>query len=177
MSENDNKDLRAKIRSLFESESFGTFNFFYLCQSTPHNSNFQLVKGVFITSITGISALVSFSFALSSARKRNPVAPDDVSAQVYNSGAKLALRALKWGTFYAVTGCGLLIFGVWKAANVNNVSRLESKQLNLHLNLSNEPLILFRWKNFVKKWANYSPQSLKTIHLKVVQNFHRLLTL
>lgn len=42
-------------------------------------------------------------------------------AQLHADGSQLALRALKWGTFYAVTGCGLIIFGAWKLANAKSV--------------------------------------------------------
>lgn len=37
-------------------------------------------------------------------------------------GASLAIRALGWGTLYAVTGCSLLFYGIWKLMAVNDVS-------------------------------------------------------
>lgn len=109
-------------QSLLVSNSIG----YHLCQllSTFHlNLHFNIsVKGLFITSVTGISALISFSYAFASTRKQNSSSLDSVSAQVYDSGTQLAFRALKWGTFYAFTGVGLFMFGIWKVANVNNVS-------------------------------------------------------
>lgn len=38
------------------------------------------------------------------------------------SGVQLAIRALKWGTFYAVGGCGLFFYGVWKMTGANDAS-------------------------------------------------------
>lgn len=65
--------------------------------------------------------MVSFSYALGSARKSDNNVYDNKVAQLHADGSQLALRALKWGTFYAVTGCGLIILGTWKLANSKKV--------------------------------------------------------
>ncbi|XP_065205385.1 transmembrane protein 242 [Planococcus citri] len=106
MSENET-NFRSKFNNFFQSES--------------------TIKGLFITSITGISALISFSYAFASTRKRNASALDTVSSKVYDNGTQLALRALKWGTLYAFTGVGLICFGIWKVANVNNMQEFRQK--------------------------------------------------
>lgn len=38
------------------------------------------------------------------------------------SGGSLAMRALGWGTLYAVGGFGVFCAGVWKMMGVSNVS-------------------------------------------------------
>ena len=46
---------------------------------------------------------------------------------LHESGAALARRALGWGSFYAVAGCGVLFFSVWKMMNVNNLTEFREK--------------------------------------------------
>lgn len=79
------------------------------------------MKGLFITSVASISALFSFSYALTSVKKRDNTKYDAATVELYESGSKLAVRALKWGSLYAVTGCGLIMFCVWKLSGAKNV--------------------------------------------------------
>lgn len=123
MSENDSKSDKVKEFLLSDSTCK------YISDFSPNINNYRsinkiaiLVKGIFLASVAGVSALVSFSYALSSTRKQNASSMENVSTNLYSSGSQLAFRALKWGTLYAVTGCGLFMFGVWKLANVNDVS-------------------------------------------------------
>lgn len=37
------------------------------------------------------------------------------------SGSSLAMKALGWGTFYAVSGFSIFCFGVWKLMGVKDV--------------------------------------------------------
>ena len=46
---------------------------------------------------------------------------------LHETGAALARRALVWGSFYAVAGCGILFFSVWKLMNVNNLTEFREK--------------------------------------------------
>lgn len=83
--------------------------------------NFISVKALFITIVASTSAVISFSYALTSTKKRDNIY-DNAVVKLHETGSQLAIKALKWGTFYALTGCGCIIFGIWKLANVKNVS-------------------------------------------------------
>jgi len=47
--------------------------------------------------------------------------------QMTETGASLAMRALGWGTLYAVAGCTIFFYSIWKLAGVNNVSTVKRK--------------------------------------------------
>jgi len=81
--------------------------------------------GAFLASVAGISAIMGFGTTLSYARRKDPeffskgVAPAEALAE---SGALLATRALAWGTVYAVGGCSILFYGLWKLSGCKDVS-------------------------------------------------------
>ena len=80
------------------------------------------VKALFLASIGGVSALFSFSYAFAAVKKNDNTKYDAAATELYESGSKLAVRALKWGSLYAITGCGLIMFGVWKLSGAKNVN-------------------------------------------------------
>ena len=47
------------------------------------------------------------------------------------TGASLAIRALGWGTLYAVTGCGLFFYGIWKLSGATNTEEFRFKMGSL----------------------------------------------
>lgn len=100
--------------------------------------------------MTGVSILFGFGTTLAAAKKKDPhffdqglsgrfegqAAAEPLSSEAVAAmrrrapgsissaepGASLALRALGWGSLYAVTGCSLLFYGIWKLMAVNDVS-------------------------------------------------------
>jgi hypothetical protein len=84
---------------------------------------FLCVEAMFLTSVAGISMLFGFGASVNSAKKQDPTAFDQgmTPSRKFESGAALASRALKWGSIYAVTGCGLIFFTIWKLMGVNDV--------------------------------------------------------
>ncbi|ODM86543.1 Transmembrane protein, partial [Orchesella cincta] len=68
------------------------------------------------SSVGGMSFLFGFGSAVSTAKKKDADAFDKgvTPSLKSESGVALASRALRRGTFYAVTGCGILFFTIWK---------------------------------------------------------------
>ena len=72
---------------------------------------------LFLTGVTLASMIGGFGYAIGQARRRSPGSFD----QRQQEGVKLAVRALGWGTILAVSGVGLLVFGVKTALGVKDV--------------------------------------------------------
>lgn len=72
---------------------------------------------IFLTGVALASILGGFSYAIGQARRRSPGSFD----QRQQEGVKLAVRALGWGTVLAVSGVGLLVFGVKTTLGVKDV--------------------------------------------------------
>ena len=84
-----------------------------------------ILAGIFLTSVTGFSAIVAFGMTLAAAKKRDPVMFEkgsQITKELQETGVDLAVRALKWGTFYAVSGCTFVSLGVWMLSGASNVS-------------------------------------------------------
>lgn len=79
-------------------------------------------------SFAGISAVVGFARTVAMAKKSDPnffnkgVAG---SKEMAETGASLAMRALGWGSLFAVMGTGSLAFAIWKLSGAKDVSLFE----------------------------------------------------
>jgi hypothetical protein len=99
----------------------------------------MITEIVFMTSIAGASILAGFGMTLAMAKKRDPIffakgflsSPSNsavkagnrsVNQELHESGSRLAIKALGWGTLYAVSGFSLFSLAVWKLMSVQNVS-------------------------------------------------------
>ncbi len=109
------------------------------------------IAAAFLAGVTGVSILFGFGTTLAAAKKKDPNFFDQgltgriekqttkpissqttaavrrrvpVSISSVEPGASLAIRALGWGTLYAVTGCSVLFYGIWKLMAVNDVSTI-----------------------------------------------------
>lgn len=92
--------------------------------------NYRLKAGIFLTSVTSVSALVAFGMTLAAAKKRDPAMFEKgskITRELQESGVELAVRALKWGTFYAVSGCSLVCFGIWKLSGASNMEEFRNR--------------------------------------------------
>ena len=127
MNMTSNDITSAELKSLEErkfkikGKIFNTYCFL------PNNIFYYFSAGIFLTSVTCIGAIVGFSTTLASAKKFDPVSFNKglIGSKELNkmeTGASLALRALGWGTLYAVIGTTSLAYGLWKLSGASNVS-------------------------------------------------------
>ncbi|XP_011648059.1 transmembrane protein 242 [Pogonomyrmex barbatus] len=90
----------------------------------------KIYAAVFLSTVASISALAGFTRSLAVARKQDPKSFGDGISGIKGAretGASLAIRALGWGTFYAITGCGLFFYGIWKLSGATNAEEFRFK--------------------------------------------------
>lgn len=81
-----------------------------------------------------MSAIIGFASTLAVVKKKDPQTFNEGVMGVKGmseSGASLAMRALGWGTLYAVTGCGILFYGIWKLSGATNAKEFRYKMGSL----------------------------------------------
>ena len=115
-------------------EKFHFFNKkFYSHPTSKADFAFVASGVIFLSAVTGISAIIGFGTTLAATRKQDPkyfhegVAGVTGVKGVSESGASLALRALGWGSVYAIGGCGILFYGIWKLSGATNAEEFRNK--------------------------------------------------
>ncbi|XP_061710329.1 transmembrane protein 242 isoform X1 [Cydia pomonella] len=94
----------------------------------------KAVAGAFLATVAGISAFVGFGTTLAAAKKADPKYFNKgvhASAELADAGAILALRALGWGTLYAVAGTSCLCYGIWKLSGAKDLKDFRIKMGNM----------------------------------------------
>lgn len=135
VSKDENETTKLPQVAKKSSDTMGRYSYYYLITLInnilvlytlyKHLYMIILASAAFLTCVAAGAGLFAFASTLASARKTDPTmfskgqAPPLPTAE---SGVQLAIRALKWGTFYAVGGCGLFFYGVWKMSGANDVS-------------------------------------------------------
>lgn len=95
----------------------------------------KIAAGLFLAVVSGISAIIGFNVTLAAARKQDIKYFDKGIADATKlnmAGTSLALRALAWGTLYAVCGTGVLAYSVWKLSGAENVIVILGKYFDKH---------------------------------------------
>ncbi|XP_057651413.1 transmembrane protein 242 isoform X1 [Diorhabda carinulata] len=98
--------------------------------SNEKDKEFKVKAAIFLSGVSGISALIGFGATLASAKKQDPkyfgigMTP---SKELSETGASLALRALGWGTLYAFVGCGVLFYSIWKLSGATDIKDFRYK--------------------------------------------------
>ncbi|CAH1954414.1 unnamed protein product [Acanthoscelides obtectus] len=94
------------------------------------SKEFKVKAAFFLAGVSGISAVIGFGMTVASSKKQDPkyfnkgMMP---TRELPESGANLAMRALGWGTLYAVTGCGILFYSIWKLSGAHNFVEFRHK--------------------------------------------------
>ncbi|XP_030381001.1 transmembrane protein 242 [Scaptodrosophila lebanonensis] len=95
---------------------------------------FRVQGAAFLGLVGGISALIGFSQTLGKAKKSdNKVLQQQGTRQgliLMDEGATLAMRALGWGTLYAVLGTGAFCYGFWKLSGAKDFEEFRMKMGN-----------------------------------------------
>ncbi|XP_022104471.1 transmembrane protein 242-like isoform X2 [Acanthaster planci] len=87
---------------------------------------------VFMVSVAGIAMISGFGLTMATAKRKHPgsfskgILPNP-SVSIHESGASLGMRALLWGSLFAVTGFGTLTFAVCKVMGFNSVEDFKKK--------------------------------------------------
>ncbi|XP_077540787.1 transmembrane protein 242 [Haemaphysalis longicornis] len=90
----------------------------------------KYAEAAFLAGVAGAAAIFGFGMTIAQAKKRDPETFAQgltASEALHESGAKLALRALRRGTLYSITGFSLFCFVVWKAMGVSNLEEFKLK--------------------------------------------------
>lgn len=121
-----NYDCEINILTYFVYLVFHILSYINICIFT--------IAALFLSTVVSISALAGFARAVSVARRQDPKHfGKGISGAkgVNETGASLAIRALGWGSFYAVTGCGLLFYAIWKVSGATSIEEFKFKMGSL----------------------------------------------
>lgn len=85
----------------------------------------------------GIGLLAGFGGAIATTRRQDPKSFDDgvigprqspvtprppTPRNLHQTGVALATKALAYGTAYAIAGCSILFFGIWKLSGASDLA-------------------------------------------------------
>ncbi|CAG9136215.1 hypothetical protein JYU34_016470 [Plutella xylostella] len=90
----------------------------------------RIKAGAFLASVAGISAFVGFGATVAAAKKTDPKYFNKGlhgSVELADAGAILALRALGWGSLYAIAGTSCFCYGIWKLSGAKDLKDFRIK--------------------------------------------------
>lgn len=86
-----------------------------------------VIAAAFLGLVGGLSALFGFSKTIGKTKQLHNKLVEKSGREasiLFDEGSALAVRALGWGTLYAVVGTGVFCYGVWKLSGAKNVSQI-----------------------------------------------------
>ena len=100
--------------------------------------SYKIKAGLFLATAGSIGFLSGFSGALAQSKKQDPESFDKGLLSkmtkserqriiLHESGAKLASKALAYGTLYAIGGFSVLCFGLWKLSGASDLQEFRYK--------------------------------------------------
>ncbi|KAK5646981.1 hypothetical protein RI129_005445 [Pyrocoelia pectoralis] len=97
---------------------------------TNEDENFKVKAGIYLVSVTGLSAIIGFGATLAAVRKQDAKYFGKGMAgglEMSEPAVSVAFRALGWGTLYAFTGCGILFYSIWKLSGAESLHDFRNK--------------------------------------------------
>ncbi|ROT74183.1 transmembrane protein 242 [Penaeus vannamei] len=94
------------------------------------DDKFRYTAAAFLTGVAGASMLGGFGMTLGMAKKKDPHMFNKGmmgARELHEAGGALAMRALGWGTFYAVTGFSIFCFCAWKLTGSKDLQDFRMK--------------------------------------------------
>ncbi|EDV44454.1 uncharacterized protein Dana_GF20319 [Drosophila ananassae] len=95
---------------------------------------FRIQAAAFLGLVGGVSALFGFSKTLATAKKADSKVLQQAGTRqgiiLMDEGTTLAMRALGWGTLYAVLGTGAFCYGFWKLSGAKDFQEFRMKMGN-----------------------------------------------
>lgn len=123
-------------------------------EKVPKTSSCDSKSAGFLFFVTCVAVAAGFGTTVARARKSMP----SHLSNHYDEGARVATKALGYGTLISVTSCGLLVFGVMKAFGVNTVCNV----LPLGVMCNQNELMLFSRRLKEKKTNYFTQNSLRS---------------
>ncbi|XP_076040637.1 transmembrane protein 242 isoform X2 [Oratosquilla oratoria] len=102
--------------------------------TTEKDEKFKYKAAAFLTGVTGISMLGGFGMTLGMAKKKDPNMFNKGlmgTRELHEAGGALAMRALGWGTLYAVSGFAVFCTLIWKLMDVRDLKEFRTKAGNI----------------------------------------------
>lgn len=94
------------------------------------DSKYKMQAAAFLGLVGGLSALFGFSKTIGKTKQLHNKLVEKSGREasiLFDEGSALAVRALGWGTLYAVVGTGVFCYGVWKLSGAKNMEEFRLK--------------------------------------------------
>ncbi|XP_050727820.1 transmembrane protein 242-like [Eriocheir sinensis] len=101
-----------------------------MTDATKEPEKFKYQAAAFLTGVAGVSMLGGFGMTLGMAKKKDPNMFNKGimgARELHEAGGALALRALGWGSLYAVAGFSVFCFSIWKLSGAKDLKDFRMK--------------------------------------------------